>query len=80
MFVRYFKYIFGADGTDIAAENFDKGGSGELVVCAFDCMCQSCIQPWHWRPPGPGAGTYDSEVVAADSTQVQLDLSTERRR
>ena len=57
MFVRYFKYIFGADGTDIAAENFDKGGSGELVVRAFNCMCQSCIQPWHWPSPSfrPGA-------------------------
>ena len=55
MFVRYFKYIFGADGTDIAAENFDKGGSGELVVRAFNCMCQSCTQPWHWpNPPARG--------------------------
>jgi hypothetical protein len=38
MFVRYFKYIFGADGTDIAADNFDKSGSGELVVCCVPCF------------------------------------------
>ena len=45
MFVRYFKYIFGADGTDIAAENFDKGGSGELVVRASIACARAAYSP-----------------------------------